>query len=307
MQHDRRFSIAFRSVIPCGWTLRLAAYISPGELSPGTYTLEARLRKADGSWSAIATVGHFSIPAPLWQRTWFVVLAILCLLLFSVGIIWLIQRRKWKGKIARMKREEELQEMRLRISRDIHDDIGSGLSRIVLMNQLRQPGEDVFSQRISETARDLTRQLGHIVWSLNPENDKLTSTWYYLRQECGRYFEGTSVELQFEDNELPDDVVLDPQQRANTIRIFREAMNNALKYSESSRIDISCAYTNGRVQFRIADNGKGFAPGEIQGNGNGLRNFARRIEELHGELKVVSSPGNGVEIAFSFHVQQSTT
>jgi len=281
--------------------------LSIGGLASGTYTLQLKVRNADGVWSAPATVARFEVEGPLWQRPWFIGFAILALAGLIAGFALFISRRRHRDELREAARQGEIQNMRLQISRDIHDDIGSGLTRIVLMNEMtRAGGTEIYSQKITDTARDLTRQLGHIVWSLNPDNDTLQNVWFYIRQEFGRYFEGTEINAKFNAASLPENLILDPRQRANVIRILREIMHNALKYSGASEVEVNCDYVNGRVLFKAGDNGSGFVEGELRGQGNGLRNIRKRVEEIGGDLSIEGNPGSGVVVSFSFPSRSTT-
>jgi signal transduction histidine kinase len=192
---------------------------------------------------------------------------------------------------------------RKRISRELHDDIGAGLTRIVLMSDsINNHTKDNIPalDNLSETCRKLVNDMGEIVWSLQPENNTLAQVIAYLREELNKMLEysGIDYNLSFPD-EIPE-IILSNEERRNMLMIVKEAVHNAVKYSASSNIMVEIQLQPGSVFVTIQDNGKGFDTKE-KSNGNGLKNMHQRILETGGQLNIKSFPGSGTFIECSFH------
>lgn len=187
---------------------------------------------------------------------------------------------------------------RRRISREMHDDIGAGLTQISLMSESAgQKTNNPEIIQISEKSRQLVNSLGEIVWSLNPENKSLDHFFAYLREELGKLLEYSSLgyEINFPDPE--EKPVLTNEHRRNILLVVKEAVNNSIKYSSASRIEVKCELEEACLRFEVGDNGKGFDAGG-EHRGNGLKNMKSRIQELEGVIRIWSEPGSGTRIQF---------
>ncbi len=192
---------------------------------------------------------------------------------------------------------------RKRISRELHDDIGAGLTRIVLMSDSinNHTKENIpVLNNLSETCRKLVNDMGEIVWSLQPGNNTLAQVISYLREELNKMLEysGISYSLIFPDD-LPE-IILSNEERRNMLMIVKEAVHNAVKYSAASNIIVEMQLHPDSVVVTIKDNGKGFDTNE-KSNGNGLKNMHQRILETGGLLNIMSAPGQGTLIECNFN------
>ncbi|MEO7264796.1 MAG: 7TM diverse intracellular signaling domain-containing protein [Ferruginibacter sp.] len=192
---------------------------------------------------------------------------------------------------------------RKRISRELHDDIGAGLTRIVLMSDSinNHTKENIpVLDNLTETCRKLVNDMGEIVWSLQPENNTLAQVIAYLREELNKMLEysGIGYNLSFPDA-IPE-IILSNEERRNMLMIVKEAVHNAVKYSAASNIIVEMQLQPDRIFVTIKDNGKGFDTNE-KSNGNGLKNMHQRILETGGQLNIISAPGQGTFIECSFH------
>ncbi len=225
------------------------------------------------------------------QRSLFAGAALLLLLSF-VGIGLLINRNKLKQRMKEL-------ELRNQIAADLHDEVGSSLSSIHMLSQMAtQQGNEATHKdiltRMSGNAKETMDKMGDIVWMIKPGESEGTS----LKQRMERFaYEicsskniGTSIEL----DELGK-VKLTMEQRKNVYLIFKEALNNAVKYSETEKADIRATVQNKELTLMIKDYGKGF-DAETTGRGNGLDNMKHRASEMNGTLQVNSSAREGTEI-----------
>ncbi len=228
----------------------------------------------------------------------------LFIVLFAASIIigWLLYNR------LKIKRSLKEQVLRNQIARDLHDDIGSTLSSIDINSGLallkKDDAAEVEKQliKIKQQAKKTMDGMSDIVWSVNPHYDNFEHMLSKMKEFATELCEPKQVELQFNTTEIADGVILDAEKRKNMFLIFKEAINNAVKYSGCNLIAIDLLRP-GRSGFvmRIHDNGSGFNAGTVK-NGNGLRNMQQRAENMKGNLDITSERESGttVELRFTF-------
>lgn len=217
-------------------------------------------------------------------------------------LIALQQQEKEKEQAIR---EKETQE-RFRISKDIHDELGAGISKISMMatysrQQRNEPGkiEDTIDA-IAKTSQEVADNMHDLVWSLNPENATLDNLAARIREYAGDYLEELPVEVSFVfPGEIPAISITKEFQR-NVFLTCKEAINNAVKHASAKKIKIQVTYNNQTFGVEIADDGKGIKEENKRKSGNGLRNMQHRIESIGGTFVLTSN--NGVTISISVPV-----
>src|SRR5262249_45451149 len=127
-----------------------------------------------------------------YQETWFRVLALVLALAAIIGAARYYTIRKLKQQRIQFEKQKAIESERLRISSDLHDDLGGGLSTIHLMTEMmRTPGmttnNEKYLQNISEKSQELVQSMNEIVWSLNNNNDNLPGMISYIREYAGKY------------------------------------------------------------------------------------------------------------------------
>ena len=190
---------------------------------------------------------------------------------------------------------------RKRIARELHDDIGAGLTRVTLMSEIAKSKTNISAKELEDIAiacRGLVSNMGEIVWSLNPENNSLAQLIGYMREELNKLLEYSGIDYNIE---LPVDtnaVRLSNEQRRNILLVTKEAVNNAVKYSKAKNIGVQASLVDSLLSFKIEDDGIGY--NEVTRKaGNGIRNIKQRIEEMNGDLSIKSEEGKGTTIQFS--------
>ncbi len=192
---------------------------------------------------------------------------------------------------------------RRRISKELHDDFGAGLTLITLMSDSagrKHKLVDEFDQ-IAYAGRKLANNLSDIIWSMNPETQTLEQVLPYIREELNELLEYAEIAYEIS---FPEDyplIKLSNSTRRNVVLVCKEATNNAIKYSKAENIRISASFQNHVLSFEISDNGLGFDTGNKKGNG--LRNMKSRIEEISGHF-AISSSLSGTVIGFSIPVDE---
>lgn len=220
------------------------------------------------------------------------------ILLFLAAVIigWLLTNR------IKIKRKLDQQLLRNRIAGDLHDDIGSTLSSIDISSRIALLKKDdpiVVSEQLSKIrhqARKTMDSMSDIVWSINPGNDNLESMLARMQEFASEICEPQEIELIFQTAPQNTNILLNADIRKNIFMIFKEAVNNAMKYSRCSKleIDFSLAEKNS-LKVVIKDNGKGFDKITVK-KGNGLVNMDARAAQINARFQISSKLGEGTVV-----------
>jgi signal transduction histidine kinase len=275
-------------------------------LPHGKYTFKVKAEGSLGVWSNEARVVTILIHPPFWKTWWFYTLVALAVLLTIVLVTRFFAQQELRVKVAELEKQKELDKERQRISREMHDDIGAGLTQITLMsesvkNKLGLTGKKEMED-IGGTSRKLVNNMSEIIWSLNPENKTLDHLFAYLREELNKQLEYSGMEYSIQLPDKGQDIMLTHEQRRNLLLVTKEIVNNAVKYSQSKNISVNAELTTGKLNFEIKDDGIGFDIHKTS-SGNGLRNIKQRIAECNGELTIDSSPQSGTRFTYSIPFQ----
>ena len=203
-------------------------------------------------------------------------------------------------KISKYIIQERLQ---TKISRDLHDEIGSALTSInvlskVALSKATQDNEmKNYLHRIKNSTAETMNSMSDIVWAINPRNDKLEDISSRMKEFAVDICEGQGIALYFSLPEELEKFPLDLSSRKNIFLIFKEAVNNAVKHSDCKALKIHFKKSENILQMMIEDDGKGFYSNSVTG-GNGLGNMQGRATECNGFIFLDSVPGKGTTIRF---------
>lgn len=205
-------------------------------------------------------------------------------------------------KLAEQKNLTRIQKERMRISRELHDNIGSYLTLIsALVDQLSkspQTADDSQINQLNETVTKSMRELRKTAWLLNRQTITIEELGMRLR-EFFKPVHQSGIRIKVDVAGNPE-LCLNEIQTTQVFRIIQEAINNAYKHAGSSEISVTLdAKPSGHFTFEISDSGAGFSP-EKQNSGNGLKNMKERTELLGGKFDVTTAPGKGTTIQGSF-------
>jgi two-component system, NarL family, sensor histidine kinase UhpB len=200
--------------------------------------------------------------------------------------------------IDRTKRLLEIEKVRNNIARDLHDDIGSTLSSINILSQVALAEQNTnpqnYLQRIGDQSKRMMEDMGDMVWSINPRNDSMEQVVVKMREFATEIFERSNTDYTFTEK-IEASLKLNADQRKNLFLIYKEAINNAAKYSGAEKIEISLEQRDHKLSMRVRDNGKGFDEQKTK-SGNGLRNMRERATEINAQLLLKSTPGEGISV-----------
>ncbi len=298
--------------VDAGWVeagVRRSAYYS--HLTPGNYRFEVTACNNDGVWNPSGAAVTLAVLPHFWQTWWF---APGCWLggvgFIGTGVITTLRRRH-QTRIEALKRARLVEQERGRIARDLHDDLGSGLTDISTTSTLGQnpavPTELArqFFCEISQRSNDMVTALDEIVWAVNPKNDDLGSLATYFSQFTENLAGLTSLRCRFEiPKELPR-LPLNAEQRHSLFLAFKEALQNAVKHAAASSLRVSITVQGSTLRIVLQDDGRGFEAGAARAGGNGLRNMRERLEQLGGRCEILTAPGKGTRVTFVVPVQQA--
>lgn len=199
---------------------------------------------------------------------------------------------------SRAKRKDELDRVRNVIARDLHDDIGSALSSIHILSQiaLRDPvNVPTHLQKISEGSFRMMEGMSDIVWSINPGNESVERMLTRMKEFAAEILEPANISYRFIVRGEIAHTSLDAEKRKNLFLIFKESLNNAVKYSGATVVIIEVSAEKGTLSMRVKDDGKGFDVSVVR-LGNGLNNMKARVAGVNGQLRFTSIPGKGTEL-----------
>lgn len=269
-------------------TERSVSYV---RLPAGRYRFRVRAVTPDGLVSEEPAVLSLSVPPPVWRRLWF-----LSLVALGLGLVARVVYR------ARIERLLAVERIRTRIASDLHDDVGSSLSRIaVLSDAARRVSGEIDSEvgerldRIAEISRELVDTMSDIVWAVNPARDRLRDLSQRMRRFAEDLLGAAGLELSLSLPSPEEDVPISADVRREVLMIFKEAVHNVLRHAGARSVAIRVERVGGRILLSVKDDGCGFETGAPR-EGNGLSNIALRSARLGGTLVILSTKGEGSEV-----------
>lgn len=260
-------------------------------------------------WSIPTSVLHIrgELPKPIsvWQnRNFQIGLLVGCAVFVAVCIYLLIQL------VSQSKAHHLVQAERDRIARDIHDDLGSKLTQLLLTGEVAQiesaPARGTSLAQMCDGARNILATIDEVVWTVNSQHDNLEDFVIYVCKYAQQFLESSSIRCRFNmPQELPTKI-LSELTRRNLFLAMKEALNNAVKHSEATELTLQIELNGSRLNIIVADNGRGFDSVQASQNRNGLTNMKLRMAEIGGDCQVVSRPGGGCQVSFQVPLKQSS-
>jgi signal transduction histidine kinase/ligand-binding sensor domain-containing protein len=296
-----------------GGTKRSAHY---GPLQPGRYDFQVIACNNDGVWNEQgATLTVTQLPF-FWQTWWFAGLVGIVIIGSISAAVRYAATRSLHRKLERLKQQQAIERERERIAKDIHDDLGAGLTQIRLQSSLALRESPAQMQtdlaQIAEKARDMVRTMDEIVWAINPEKDTLDELVTYLGKFVHEYLAAARLRCRLDLPAQVPAIAVSSEARHNIFLALKEALNNAMKHSRATEVLFQLKIQAATFTFLIKDNGIGFTPGISQENigdpahissGQGLGNLSKRLNEMGGTCAISSRPGQGTEVALSVPIQ----
>lgn len=199
-----------------------------------------------------------------------------------------------------LEKQKSIEAERERISHDMHDDLGAGISALKLQAEfLKQKSEDknliADIDELLKTSEEMNLSMREMLWSLNSGNDTLGSFTDYAKMYAQNFLKKSGINLIIEEStEIVSETIISTEQRRNLFLCLKEALNNAYKHSQSDQIKLSFIQKDKEFMMKISDNGIGI--NHEKSEGNGLRNMKRRMQEQNGHCEVITE--NGTHLFF---------
>jgi signal transduction histidine kinase len=196
-----------------------------------------------------------------------------------------------------MQQQSKMLQLRNRIQRDLHDDVGATLSSVKVYSEILKDNPDtrVIAELIKQNASEMIDRLEVISWATNPQHDTFGSFIDKLNRFAIPLFLSKNIQYNLDSNGISRDIIIPGGVRQNLYLVAKEAINNTIKYSRAGNCTINTRIKNGKFIMEITDDGNGF-DGSVKGSGDGLKNMKSRVEELDGELTVTGTPAEGTQI-----------
>lgn len=251
------------------------------------------------------------------QKTWLYLLSISGIALLLLGFLFYrYQNKKQEAKNQQIKLLEQENEFvavksslegqlneRVRISKEIHDDLGSSLTTISLLTEVLKTKIDGVKvpevAKISATSARMVDSMNEIVWALNVHNDTLDSLVAFIRKYARDFLQDTSIKLVFEED-VNQDFTLQGNVRRSIYLVVKEAINNVVKHADAQQVKLNIQTDNNKLTIMIEDDGNGINEAKKSVFGNGLRNMKQRIEDIGGTFLMYQTKGMVVSIEYNF-------
>jgi len=273
------------------WIAAPEAIINLTGLSSGNYTFRFYAVTADGA-KTNERILQIEIKPPYYKTWWFI---LLCLLVLS-GILYSI----YKYRINQLKK---VQYMRNSISRDLHDDVGATMTSISILSEVasqkvqqkQTAAANEMMNQIGVSSRLLLQNLDDIIWSINPKNDSVERIVLRMKELAAETMELNKINYQLNFDQQFNNISITMQNRRHLFLIFKEALNNMVKYASCKNAVLSMQIKGHNLILEIKDDGVGFDTKNFIA-GNGLANMQQRATEMKATLLVHSTPGKGTTI-----------
>lgn len=268
--------------------------VTYARLAAGSYRFAVRAISQDGHVSPEPATFSFRVLPPVWQRWWFIGLALAAL---TAGAFALHRVRV--GQLL------AVEAIRRQVATDLHDDLGSGLSQVAILSEVVRhdaPAEDSeLLGEIARLARAMREDMGDIVWAVDPTKDQLSDLVQRFRLVTFNLLEANGVRVEFQalDEREMERIALAPDRRRHLFLIFKEAITNVARHAGATRVGVQLHIDARMLSLVIEDNGSGFDPAAPH-SGHGLANIRQRAASLGAHLTILSTPGGGTTVRLAF-------
>jgi signal transduction histidine kinase len=250
----------------------------------------------------------YPVTVYFWERGWFQIMLLAVCGLAALACVWLMIQLAGQARAQRLLHLE-----RVRIARDIHDDLGARLTQLLLTGEeaQRQPpgAPDTGAQfdQMCNGARGVLNAIDEVVWIVNAQRDTLSESVIYICKYAEAFLRAAAVRCRFDvPGDLPD-ISLDLPCRRNLLLTVKECLSNAVKHSGATEVSIRFDLQGPALAVVVEDNGSGFEPGQASGARHGLRNMIGRMKDVGGDCRVDSARGRGCRVAFTVPLPSART
>ena len=275
------------------------------KLTPGRYCFRIKPISALGEPVGNEQTYPFQIYMPFWEEPWFQGLALLAILSGVFGATRYYYRQRSRRIIERLEQQQAVERERMRIARDIHDDLGSTLAQISMLSQPLSSSASLDDakqvlEQINSATVDMSVTMDEIVWTLNPTKDRLDHLLNYFDNFAQEFLRFSHISFRFECPTALPQTELSSTVRHNLFLAYKEALANAVKYSGCKELRVRYEAKDAGFTLSVIDDGCGFELDKISALGNGLCNMRQRLVDIGGQCRIESKPGKGTCVSFVF-------
>ncbi len=277
-------------------------------LPSGQYTFKVKASNASGFWTRENLVLKIQVYPPFYKTWWFILLSILASGGLIAYTIYYIQKSRYQKKVKQLEMNEKINKERIRISRDLHDNVGSQLTYII--NKLdimefqaaksKQQKIEQNASSLSSFTRKTISQLRETIWAIHKSDRTLKDFINKVSQYIKEQLQESRTQWKIE-NHIEKEISFSPTITLHLFRIIQEATQNMIKYADASQFNIDFNMINNQLIIKIDDNGKGFDINTIK-NGYGLNNMKARLDEIQGTINIESQINKGTTIKVSLPI-----
>lgn len=291
-------------------------FVNFANLAPGSYRFLVRAVNNDGVASPRPATLSFRVLPPIWRRSWFLIS--LALLVGFLGFSFaryrashLDQRKRVEVALLRSREERvlELERVRKRIASDLHDDLGSNLTQISLLSEVvkrqlthQDSGVTNSLELIAASSREVVDAMSDIVWAINPQKDHFSDLVQRMRSLGSEMLIRSQIEFSFNSPKGVTDIPLGANLRREVFLIFKECVNNIVKHSAATEVQIEFSLNQDELFLRVQDNGQGFNTAD-EVEGHGLASIRMRSNDMGAKLEILSAGTPGTTITLRVPVR----
>jgi ligand-binding sensor domain-containing protein len=257
-------------------------------LKPGKYKFFIRARTNNYSWST-PYIFSFIIRKPYWLQNW-----------FRAGIILVIAGALYglyRFRINHLKKEKQIRDQ---IAADLHDDLGSTLNSVKVYADLAgiEKENREYLEKIKDNTQEAIMGVRDIIWMLDDKKDTLFHLFNRLNHFADPLCQAAHIQFILDDEELPEDIKLNKEEKRNLYMILKESVNNAVKYARCKKIVLTAESKNKKIHITVQDDGIGFEMRSAN-YGNGIKNIYARSNEIGYTVDIISETGKGTSICLT--------
>ncbi len=308
--NDNDFVLRFKMNDDGDWNIsNTSKSLSLFNLDAGKYDITIQLMgKRSGIMSDQFKVRLEVQPNFFKTRLFRIILLFVILGLLYFPVSWFF-RKKLSNQRRELEKKQLLEQERVRIAMDLHDDIGGNLTALTLMTSLlkekeEDPSRKMLFEKIGEASDKMVQDMNEIVWALNITNDSLISLMSYIRQYVSSRLSASGINLEISEPLTYPDMFVSGRTRRNIFMIIKEIINNAIKYAGTEKIDMKVLLDE-NIRIIISDNGTGmpenYTNQTIKGGGNGLNNIKKRADMINASILFKNE--KGLTVVFDMPLQ----
>lgn len=258
-------------------------FLSFNGLPPGDYVLKIKGNAGKGAASSNEISLAIVVRQVFYKTAWFIVLIVLA----TAALVYFVVRY-------RIKQVKKIQYLRTRIASDLHDDVGSSLTRITVLADAIQREEMKASASeqlgtIAGISRGAVSTMKDVIWSIDSRNDTMGGMIQYMQEHMYNMLTPANIDYELTHAGLTDSEKLDMNFRQNVYLTFKEAINNVVKHAGATSVQVDLKKENGLFVMQIKDDGKGLS--KTKTSGQGLYNMKLRADRLKASLDINSDKG----------------